>query len=84
MLSSRTDALQDVQAFDDLSHDHVLAVALGGRAQGDEDLAGVAILPRVGHAHDPHALVLQLQRRLLIVELAPVDAVPAAAVPCRA
>lgn len=78
-----TDALQDLQAAHDLTHDHVLAVALGGGRQGDEELAGVAVLAGVGHADDAGAVVLQLQRHLLVVELAAIDAVAAAAVPCR-
>lgn len=60
----------------------MLAVALGSLCQGDEELAGVAVLAGVGHADDAGAVVLQLQGRLLVVELAAVDAVPAATISC--
>ena len=59
----------------------MFAIALGSSRQGDEELAGVAIFPRICHAHDPCASVLQLEGWLLIVEFAAKDAVTTAAVP---
>ena len=46
----------------------------------EEELAAVGVLTRVGHRHSPRRVVLQLEPRLLIVELAAVDAVTARAV----
>ena len=71
----RTDAMQDSQAVHDTSYHHMLAITLGRRTQRQEELGGVRVLARIGHGHHAHCIMLQLQARLLIVELASIDGV---------
>ena len=47
------------------------------------ELAAVAVLAAVGHAEHPGSVMLQLEARLLIVELAAVYAVAVRAITCR-
>jgi hypothetical protein len=52
-----------------------LTITLRCRPQCEEELAAVAVLAAVGHAEDARSVVLQLEPRLLIIELAAIYAV---------
>ena len=76
-------ALQDVKAVEHMAQHHVLAVALGRRCQGQEELAGVGVPAGVGHGQHASCPVLQLEPLRLVLELATVNAVARRAVACQ-
>lgn len=53
---------------------HTITLRRG--CKGEEELATVRVLATIGHGQDTRATVLELQRRLLIVERCPMYAVP--------
>ena len=76
--TNRVNRLDDVHALDDLAEDDVLAVEPGRLGRAEEELGPVRAGARVGHAQ--HAGARVLQPEVLVLELVPVDGLPARSV----
>jgi hypothetical protein len=74
----RLDHADNLHAVDDASEDDVFVVEPVGGRTGDEELAAVRVLARVGHREEAGSVVLE--RKRLVVELAAVDRSQASAV----
>jgi hypothetical protein len=57
-----------------------LTVALRRSPQCEEELAAVAVLAAVSHAENARSVMLQLEPRLFVVELAAINAVTTRAI----
>lgn len=69
--------LDNVETLKDLSEDNVAAIEPAGDDCGDEKLASVCVLARVGHTEETLAAVLELE--VLVGELFAVDGLAAGA-----
>ena len=65
------DLIDNLISFKDFAEDDMASIKPGGGDGGDEELAPVCVLARVGHAHKTLTAVLELE--VLIRELGPVD-----------
>lgn len=70
--SSIPNLIHDIHAIDDLTENRMLAIQMGGRAQGNKELATIGARPTIGHRQ--RALPRMHERAVeLILELAAVE-----------
>src|SRR5258708_24703821 len=63
------EAVDDLHAAAHTAKDAVLAVEVGGGAEGDEELGAVGVAAGVGHGEDAGAVMREGERARLVVEL---------------
>lgn len=61
MAADSFDLLDDIESFDDLAEDDVLAVQPRGWDGGDEELGALGVWSSIGHAEVSRSSVLDLE-----------------------